>query len=227
MEDKLVQRILDNPKYQQLKARRSSFGWWLTAAMMIVYYGFIMLVAFNKEFLSSKLGSGVMTIGMPIGLGVTVFVVGGAENFRTVYRLLGPGGFGARILGLVDQKESASWVGEVGGKPTDVLGTSIFVCDIDLEEEYCKSLGPPEVIRRLLSADLGFREDGIPQCVDRYRVFAHNFVNSCVGMDDTKIPYWQEAGAGLVAQADEAALTHAHRDRSQTGSRSNARASVR
>jgi len=98
-------------------------------------------------------------------LGVTVFELGGAENFRTVYRLLGPGGFGARILGLVDQKESASWVGEVGGKPTDVLGTSIFVCDIDLEEEYCKSLGPPEVIRRLLSADLGFREDGILSAV--------------------------------------------------------------
>jgi uncharacterized membrane protein (DUF485 family) len=75
MEDKLVQRILDNPKYQQLKRRRSSFGWWLTAAMMIVYYGFILLVAFNKEFLSQRLGEGVMTVGIPVGFGVILFTI--------------------------------------------------------------------------------------------------------------------------------------------------------
>jgi uncharacterized membrane protein (DUF485 family) len=75
MEDKMVQRILDNPKYQQLRRRRSSFGWWLTAAMMIVYYGFILLVAFNKEFLSQRLGEGVMTVGIPIGFGVILFTI--------------------------------------------------------------------------------------------------------------------------------------------------------
>jgi uncharacterized membrane protein (DUF485 family) len=75
MEDKLVQRILDNPKYQQLKAKRSSFGWWLTLAMMVVYYGFILLVAFNKEFLSQRLGDGVMTVGIPVGFGVIVFTI--------------------------------------------------------------------------------------------------------------------------------------------------------
>ena len=75
MEDKLVQRILDNPQYQQLKHRRSSFGWWLTAAMMVVYYGFILLVAFNKAFLSQRLGDGVMTIGIPLGFGVILFTI--------------------------------------------------------------------------------------------------------------------------------------------------------
>lgn len=75
MEDKMVQRILDNPRYQQLRRRRSSFGWWLTAAMMIVYYGFILLVAFNKEFLSQRLGEGVMTVGIPIGFGVILFTI--------------------------------------------------------------------------------------------------------------------------------------------------------
>jgi uncharacterized membrane protein (DUF485 family) len=64
MEDDLVQRIASNPKYQELKAKRSSFGWWLTLAMMVVYYGFILLVAFNKEFLSQRLGAGVMTVGI-------------------------------------------------------------------------------------------------------------------------------------------------------------------
>jgi uncharacterized membrane protein (DUF485 family) len=75
MDAELAQRIASNPKYQELKAKRTSFGWTLTAAMMIVYYGFILLVAFNKEFLSQKLGAGVMTMGIPVGFGVIVFTV--------------------------------------------------------------------------------------------------------------------------------------------------------
>ena len=75
MEDDLVQRVLNNPQYQELKAKRSSFGWWLTLAMMVVYYGFIMLVAFNKPFLAQRLGDGVMTIGIPIGFGVILFTI--------------------------------------------------------------------------------------------------------------------------------------------------------
>ena len=73
--DNVTSRILQDPKYQELKAKRSSFGWWLTLGMMIVYYGFILLVAFNKPFLATRLGEGVTTIGMPIGLGVIVFTI--------------------------------------------------------------------------------------------------------------------------------------------------------
>lgn len=75
MQDDLLQRVVSNPQYQELKRKRSSFGWTLTWAMMIVYYGFILLVAFNKEFLSQKLGAGVMTVGVPLGFGVIVFTV--------------------------------------------------------------------------------------------------------------------------------------------------------
>lgn len=75
METQLAEKIASHPKYQELKAKRSSFGWWLTLLMMVVYYGFIVLVAFNKSFLSSKLGAGVMTVGMPIGLFVIVFTI--------------------------------------------------------------------------------------------------------------------------------------------------------
>jgi uncharacterized membrane protein (DUF485 family) len=75
MEMDLAQRIASHPKYQELKAKRSSFGWLLTIMMMVVYYGFIVLVAFNKSFLATKLGSGVTTIGMPLGLGVIVFTI--------------------------------------------------------------------------------------------------------------------------------------------------------
>ena len=75
MDPELVTRIANNPNYQALKAKRTRFGWRLTLAMMIVYYGFILLVAFNKSFLSQKLGVGVMTMGIPIGFGIIVFTI--------------------------------------------------------------------------------------------------------------------------------------------------------
>ena len=75
METDLARRISAMPKYQELKRKRSSYGWWLTLAMMLVYYGFILLVAFDKEFLAQRLGSGVMTLGIPIGFGVILFTI--------------------------------------------------------------------------------------------------------------------------------------------------------
>ena len=75
MEDALVTRIVNDPRYIELKRKRTRFGWWLTLAMMVVYYGFILLVAVNKPFLSQRLGDGVMTMGIPIGFGVIVFTV--------------------------------------------------------------------------------------------------------------------------------------------------------
>lgn len=75
MDTELVARIANSPNYQALKTKRTRFGWWLTLMMMVVYYGFILLVAFNKSFLSQKLGAGVMTIGIPIGVGVLLFTI--------------------------------------------------------------------------------------------------------------------------------------------------------
>lgn len=75
MDIDLAHRIAASPNYQALKSRRTRFGWTLTALMMAVYYGFILLVAFKKDLLSQRLGEGVMTLGMPIGLGVIVFTI--------------------------------------------------------------------------------------------------------------------------------------------------------
>lgn len=75
MEQVMAERIAALPKYQELKAKRTSFGVWLTVAMLVVYYGFILLVAFNKPLLAARLGDGVMTLGMPIGLAVIVFTI--------------------------------------------------------------------------------------------------------------------------------------------------------
>lgn len=75
MDNDLVQRIASNPDYLALKARRSRFGWTLTLAMMVVYYGFILLVAFDKPFLAQRLGNGVMTLGVPLGFFVIIFTI--------------------------------------------------------------------------------------------------------------------------------------------------------
>lgn len=75
MQNDLAQRIAAHPSYQQLKRKRTAFGLWLTLAMLIVYYGFILLVAFAKPLLATRLGEGVMTLGMPLGLGVIVFTI--------------------------------------------------------------------------------------------------------------------------------------------------------
>ncbi len=75
MQDPMVERIARNPKYQQLKATRNRLGWTLTILMLIVYYGYIGLIAFDKELLAKPLGAGVTTLGIPIGLGVIVFTV--------------------------------------------------------------------------------------------------------------------------------------------------------
>ena len=73
--DDVTERILRNPKYQELRRKRNSYGWALAAAMMVVYYGYIALIAFDKPFLAQPIGAGVTTIGIPIGLGVIVFTI--------------------------------------------------------------------------------------------------------------------------------------------------------
>ena len=75
MSDPMVERIQRNPKYQQLKRTRSRYGWTLAILMLVVYYGYIGLIAFDKEFLAKPMGAGVTTIGIPIGMAVIVFSI--------------------------------------------------------------------------------------------------------------------------------------------------------
>lgn len=75
MSDPMVERIQRNPKYQQLRRTRSRYGWTLAILMLVVYYGYISLIAFDKEFLAKPMGAGVTTIGIPIGMAVIVFSI--------------------------------------------------------------------------------------------------------------------------------------------------------
>ena len=75
MSDPIVDKIQSHPKYLELKRKRNSFGWLLTILMMVVYYGYIALIAFDKPFLAQRIGDDVMSLGVPIGLGVIIFTV--------------------------------------------------------------------------------------------------------------------------------------------------------
>ena len=61
MTDPMVEKIRRNPKYQELKTKRTSFGWILTFCVLVLYYGFIALIAFDKALLAQPLGSGEET----------------------------------------------------------------------------------------------------------------------------------------------------------------------
>lgn len=76
MSQEIYARMRANPKYHQLKRTRNVYGWVMTLLMLVVYYGYIALIAFDKEFLATPLGSnGVTTIGIPIGVGVIAFTI--------------------------------------------------------------------------------------------------------------------------------------------------------
>ena len=69
-----TQQILNNPKYQELVSKRSRFAWMLTAIMLLVYFSFILLIAFFPEILGAKVSEGsMMTVGIPVGIAIIVF----------------------------------------------------------------------------------------------------------------------------------------------------------
>ena len=75
MHDSIAAKIEANPKYHELRRKRNALGWTLTVLMLVVYFGYIALIAFNKPFLAQPIGNGVTTLGIPIGLGVIIFTI--------------------------------------------------------------------------------------------------------------------------------------------------------
>ena len=68
--------IAADPDYQLLRRSRNHLGWTLTILMLLGYYGFIGLIAFDKAFLARPIAQGaVTTIGIPLALGLMVFTV--------------------------------------------------------------------------------------------------------------------------------------------------------
>ena len=69
-----VLEIKNNPNYQKLVSTRSKFAWTLTIIILVVYYAFILLIAFSPETLGAKISpDSMMTVGIPVGIAIIVF----------------------------------------------------------------------------------------------------------------------------------------------------------
>jgi uncharacterized membrane protein (DUF485 family) len=69
--------ILDAPEFHRLVSRRWRISLVLTACLFVLYYGYILLIATQKAFLSRRIGE-TTTIGIPIG--AAVIVIAGAHG---------------------------------------------------------------------------------------------------------------------------------------------------
>lgn len=71
--DKVYRRIYDNPKFQALVKKRGRFAWTLSALMLLAYYGFVCLIAFDPQLLGMRIRpESVLTWGIPAGLGLII-----------------------------------------------------------------------------------------------------------------------------------------------------------
>ena len=85
MQQDLIHAIKSNPKYHELVSKRKKFAWLLAIVMLVIYYSFIMVIAFSGHILSRPLWEGsVTTVGIPVGIGVilSAFALTGIYVFR-------------------------------------------------------------------------------------------------------------------------------------------------
>ena len=73
--DPRLAKIAADPHYQALVARRSRYTWTLTLIMLAAFFGYILLIAFNKPLLARPIGDGATSLGIPIGLGVILLAI--------------------------------------------------------------------------------------------------------------------------------------------------------
>jgi uncharacterized membrane protein (DUF485 family) len=68
-----IEKIKANPSYQKLVTTRSTFAWTMTIIMFVVYYSFILFIAFSPETLGTSIGGSITTWGIPVGVGIILF----------------------------------------------------------------------------------------------------------------------------------------------------------
>ncbi|MHB8666869.1 MAG: DUF485 domain-containing protein [Burkholderiales bacterium] len=66
-------KIQNNPKYLELVKRRGRMAWTLSAIVCVIFYGFILMIAFAPGVLTEPISAGsVIPLGLPLGVGVIV-----------------------------------------------------------------------------------------------------------------------------------------------------------
>ena len=65
-----IARIREHPKYRALVTKRRRLAWTLTAVMCVAYFGYVLLIAFDKPLLARPIAGGAISLGIPIGFGI-------------------------------------------------------------------------------------------------------------------------------------------------------------
>ncbi len=74
MSEQLYERIKQDPNYVKLSQTRAKFASTLSIMVLVVYYGFVLVVGFAPEFLAQPMSEGsTLSIGVPIGASILVF----------------------------------------------------------------------------------------------------------------------------------------------------------
>ena len=74
MSSAMYERMRANPKFQQLVEKRSKFAWKLAFIVLAMFYGFVMIVAFNPLSLGAAISEGSMvTVGVAAELFMFIF----------------------------------------------------------------------------------------------------------------------------------------------------------
>jgi len=74
MSTDVYDRIRRNPKFADLVSRRGHLATTLSIIVLVVFYGFILVVAFKPTLLATPLWEGaVTTVAIPVGVGIIVF----------------------------------------------------------------------------------------------------------------------------------------------------------
>ncbi|OWY37357.1 hypothetical protein CEK28_17655 [Xenophilus sp. AP218F] len=82
MNEETLKKVQSNPKYLELVHKKTSLGWTLAIVMLVIYYGFILVLAFAPSALGQPLSAGsTMTVGIPIG----VFIIVSAFALTGIY----------------------------------------------------------------------------------------------------------------------------------------------
>jgi uncharacterized membrane protein (DUF485 family) len=61
--------LLEDPDFRRLARVKNRVSLLLTAVMVVVYFGFIFLLAWRRDLFAARLGES-LTAGIPIGIGV-------------------------------------------------------------------------------------------------------------------------------------------------------------
>jgi len=74
MSELIVSRnIQKNPKYLELVKRRGRLAWTLSVIVCVIFYGFILMIAFTPDVLTAPYAAGsVIPVGLLMGVGVII-----------------------------------------------------------------------------------------------------------------------------------------------------------